>query len=150
MTASPLTDKELSLVAAAKSLLRERRRPGLNTTAAAVATTSDATYFGLNLWSPRGVNCPATAAALSAAHTAGDCEVTSTVAVAFTPDMADVMVISPSSSCRELLWQYHPDTRVVVPGNPAAKVVSVADLLPDHDLFPSNSDTQQPALPTDD
>lgn len=141
MTEIPLTDKELDLVAEAKSLLRKRRRPELNTAAAAVLTASDATYFGLNLWPPGGQNSPATAAALAAAHTADDCEVISTVAVAFTPDLRDVGVISPSSICRELLWHYHPAARVVVPGVPAPRVVTVADLLPENNRFPSSLST---------
>jgi cytidine deaminase len=39
-------------------------------------------------------------------------------------------VVSPCGMCRELISDYSPDARVIVPGKRSAEVLSIRDLLP--------------------
>jgi cytidine deaminase len=48
------------------------------------------------------------------------------------PHEADqnIKVVSPCGSCRELIHDYDPKARVIVPNGPTPSVVSIGDLLP--------------------
>jgi cytidine deaminase len=41
-----------------------------------------------------------------------------------------IRVVSPCGSCRELIWDYDRNARVIVPGNDDVTVTSIAELLP--------------------
>jgi cytidine deaminase len=40
------------------------------------------------------------------------------------------VVVSPCGSCRELIWDYDRDARVIVPGNNGPAVAGIGELLP--------------------
>ena len=41
-----------------------------------------------------------------------------------------IRVVSPCGSCRELIWDYDRNARVIVPGDDDVTVSSIAELLP--------------------
>ena len=42
----------------------------------------------------------------------------------------NIAVVSPCGACRELIWDYDHNARVIVPGDNGPMVVSIGDLLP--------------------
>jgi cytidine deaminase len=48
------------------------------------------------------------------------------------PGEADqaIVVVSPCGSCRELIWDYDRNARVIVPGANGPAVCSIGELLP--------------------
>ena len=45
------------------------------------------------------------------------------------PDQA-IAVVSPCGSCRELIWDYDRNARIIVPGVAGPAIVTIAELLP--------------------
>jgi cytidine deaminase len=45
------------------------------------------------------------------------------------PDQA-IAVVSPCGSCRELIWDYDRNARVIVPGANGPAIASIGELLP--------------------
>jgi cytidine deaminase len=41
-----------------------------------------------------------------------------------------IVVVSPCGSCRELIWDYDRNARVIVPGSNGPAVVAIGELLP--------------------
>jgi cytidine deaminase len=39
-------------------------------------------------------------------------------------------VVSPCGACRELIWDYDQNARVIVPGDSGPEVVGIGELLP--------------------
>jgi cytidine deaminase len=39
-------------------------------------------------------------------------------------------VVSPCGACRELIFDYDPHARVIVPNGPSPSIVPIAELLP--------------------
>ena len=155
------TAAELRLVEAVKDALRRRRRPEKNTVCAGVVTSDGQTYLGLDLVSRKTSIC-AEPAAISSAHFNGSYDIVSIVAVCHTPDLTDIVVISPCGACRELIWYHAPDTRVVLPdtrvvlpdthvvlpGDPAPAAVAVSELFPAGEPFPQRCDASGQAADT--
>ena len=163
------TAAELSLVEAVKDALRRRRRPEKNTVCAGVVTSDGQTYLGLDLVSRKTSIC-AEPAAISSAHFNGSYDIVSIVAVCHTPDLTDIVVISPCGACRELIWYHAPDTRVVLPdthvvlpdtrvvlpdthvvlpGDPAPTAVGAGcELFPAGEPFPQRCDASGQAADT--
>ncbi len=67
----------------------------------------------------------AEAVAIGMAATAGDTEIEMIVAV-----NRFGQVVSPCGMCRELIADYAPDARVIVPGETEPVLVAIRDLLP--------------------
>jgi cytidine deaminase len=42
----------------------------------------------------------------------------------------EVAVVSPCGSCRELIWDYDRNARVIVPGDKGPTIASIGELLP--------------------
>lgn len=132
-----LTDADLALIAAARDAITARYRPEWHVVGAALRTRSGRVFTGVHLEANVGrIAVCAEAVALGRAATeAGDTSVETIVAVRHpASDAADqtVRVVAPCGMCRELIADYAPDARVLVPGNDGAPVVrSVGALLPD-------------------
>ena len=63
----------------------------------------------------------------------GDDGIEAIVAVRHPPPGAKdqtISVVSPCGACRELIFDYDPKARVIVPNGRAAAVVPIAELLP--------------------
>jgi cytidine deaminase len=117
------------ILEAARNMMRERFKEGAHHVSAAVQTRSGSIYPAVNLETHvgRAAIC-AEAVAIGMAATAGDTEIEFMVAV----DRAGA-VVSPCGCCRELLCDFSPLARVIVP---APEGSSGFDLVPIRDLLP--------------
>jgi cytidine deaminase len=129
-----LTDADAALVAAARAAITARYRPDWHVVGAALRTRSGRVFTGVHLEANVGrIAVCAEAVALGRAATeAGDTEVDTIVAVYHpVPEAADqtVRVVAPCGMCRELIADYAPEARVLVPGDDGAPVVRLIGAL---------------------
>ncbi len=124
------------ILEAARKMIRERFKKGAHHVSAAMQTRSGSIYAAVNLETHvgRGAIC-AEAVAIGMAATAGDTEIECMVAVDRAGD-----VVSPCGCCRELLYDFSPLARVIVP---AAEGSSGFDLVPIRDLLPRKYERQE-------
>jgi cytidine deaminase len=130
-----LSRNDIELVEAAGELIRRRYRHDWHVVAAALRTRSGRVFTGVNLDANLGrMAVCAEAVALGRAVTeAGETEIETIVAVRHAdPDQPDqsIYVVSPCGSCRELIWDYDRNARVIVPGAQGPVVAAIGDLLP--------------------
>lgn len=135
MNSQRCTPEELKLAEAAKDALQLRRRAAKNTVCAGALTADGHTYLGLDLVSRKSSVC-AEPAAIASAHFHGSYDIDSVVSVCFTPDLDEIVVISPCGACRELIWYHNPLARILLPGDPEPIAVTANDLFASGDLFP--------------
>jgi cytidine deaminase len=115
-----------ALVAAAREVIFRRYYPDKHHVGAALRTKNGRVFTGVHLDTYVGrIAICAEAVALGAAATAGDAEIETIVAVHYNGD-----VVSPCGMCREMISDFSPDARVIVPVNGACTVVAIHDLLP--------------------
>jgi cytidine deaminase len=136
VSAAALAEADRALVAAAQAAIVARYRPDWHVVGAALRTRAGRVFTGVHLEANVGrIAVCAEAVALGRAATeAGDTEVETIVAVRHpAPDAPDqaVRVVAPCGMCRELIADYAPAARVIVPGDDGAPTVrTVAELLP--------------------
>ncbi|WP_415951704.1 cytidine deaminase family protein [Streptomyces sp. KLOTTS4A1] len=119
------TDRDQELIEAAAELA-ERACGGDNHTVASAARAADGRIFtGVNVYHFTGGPC-AELVAIGAAATAGVRELSAIVAVG---DRGRG-VIAPCGRCRQVLLDYFPGIRVLVPDGAALATVPVPELLP--------------------
>jgi cytidine deaminase len=85
---------------------------GKHSVGAAVRTASGNIYLGLDLRSRKSAIC-AEPGAISAAHSAGDYQLESIIAVCVTRDGSVTVPISPCGACRELINFHQPECRII-------------------------------------
>ena len=121
-------DREL--LETAQALLERVYVEGRHEVAAAVRTADGRVHVGVHVGaSARRPSICAEGAALGAARAHGDLAVETVVAVQYSP--AGVFrVVAPCGSCRELISDYAPDTRVYVWDDGEVVAVRPLDLLP--------------------
>lgn len=122
-----LTEKDLELIDAARLAIIPNydAERFMHTVGAAVRTAGGRIYAGINVYSVHGA-C-AEQVALGAALTAGEREFTDIVAVRG-PEGAELL--PPCGNCRQLLSDYAPNCRVIVPTPAGPRKVSAKELLP--------------------
>ena len=139
MHAEPLSDEDRKLLALAEATIRERYVPKWNQVAAAVRMASGKVHVAINLDTHVGVAgiCAepiAIGQALLKAETPEDRRIAVVAAVRGYGDVVgqpdEVRIVSPCGRCRELLADYGPDARVVVPNEEAPVKVPAMELLP--------------------
>ncbi len=140
METAPLSDTEDALLEHATDLNRETFDPeffdGAHIVAASVRTSNGDYYDGVSLPASigRASTCAepgAVSAAIADGHAHDDIE--ACVAVAYplpAHDADEQRPIPPCGDCRELLADYNPDMRVVVPVEDEVRTVRADDLLP--------------------
>lgn len=134
--AEDLTPDDIALVEAARAAIAVRYRPDWHVVGAALRTRSGRVFVGVHLDANVGrIAVCAEAVALGRAATeAGDTDVDTIVAVYHpAPSAADraIRVVAPCGMCRELIADYAPEARVLVPGDDGAPVARrVVALLP--------------------
>ena len=130
-----VTDKDQELIDAATAAIKSRYRPDWQEVGAAMRTRDGRVITGVNLdaYVGRGAIC-AEAIAIGTALTAkGDLGIDTIVAVRHPKpgEAGDVAVVSPCGACRELIHDYDPKARVIVPnGKQGPEVVTIGELLP--------------------
>jgi cytidine deaminase len=123
------------LVAAATAAIKERYRYDWQEVGAALRTRSGKIFTGINLdaYLGRMAVCAEAVALGRAFVDLGDAGIDMIVAVRHPPPEAkdqSVAVVSPCGACRELIYDYDRDARVIVPNGKSPAVVRIGDLLP--------------------
>jgi cytidine deaminase len=132
---SRLTKQDEELIAAASAAIKARYRNDWQEVGAAMRTRDGRILIGVNLdaYLGRMAVC-AEAVALGRAITdIGETGIDTIVAVRHPkPSETDreVAVVSPCGSCRELIWDYDRNARVIVPSDKGPTITTIGELLP--------------------
>jgi cytidine deaminase len=130
-----LTKKDNELIEAAREAITARYRNDWQEVGAAMRTRDGRILTGVNLdaYLGRMAVC-AEAVALGRAITdMGETGIDTIVAVRHpkpTEADRDIAVVSPCGSCRELIWDYDRNARVIVPGEKGPTIATISELLP--------------------
>ncbi len=130
-----LSKKDQELVAAARDAIRQRYRNDWQEVGAALRTRDGRIVTGVNIDAYLGrmaVCAEAVAIGRSITET-GNTGIETIVAVRHPkPDETDqsIAIVSPCGSCREIIYDYDANARVIVPNGNDAGVASIAELLP--------------------
>lgn len=126
-------DKDL--ITAATAAIKQRYRNDWQEVGAALRTRSGKVFTGINLdaYLGRMAVCAEAVALGRAFVDLGDAGIETIVAVRHpSPEEKDqsIKVVSPCGACRELIFDYDRNARVIVPNGRSAAVVPIAELLP--------------------
>jgi cytidine deaminase len=130
-----LSERDRELIAAASEAIKRRYRYDWQEVGAALRTRDGRIYTGVNLdaYLGRMAVCAEGVALGRAVTDVGETGIETIVAVRH-PDPAEpdqaIAVVSPCGSCRELIWDYDRNARVIVPGANGPAVCSIGELLP--------------------
>jgi cytidine deaminase len=130
-----LSKQDNELIETARAAIKPRYRNDWQEVGAAMRTRDGRIVTGVNLdaYLGRMAVC-AEAVALGRAITDFDKVGIDTIVAVRHPKPHDkdrtISVVSPCGACRELIWDYDRNARVIVPGENGPVVVTIADLLP--------------------
>jgi cytidine deaminase len=130
-----LSKADQELVDAAAEAIRKRYRYDWQEVGAALRLRSGKIFTGVSLdaYLGRMAVCAEAVALGQAITVAGEFSIESIVAVRHPPlEEKDrpITVVSPCGACRELIWDYDRNARVIVPGANGPEAVSIGELLP--------------------
>jgi len=118
--------RQTSLINTATELITVRFKADYHEIGAALITSSGQVFCAVHLETTVGrIAVCAEAVAIGMAATAGDTQIEMIVAV-----NRFGKVVSPCGMCRELIADYAPDAKVIVPGETEPILVAISDLLP--------------------
>jgi cytidine deaminase len=124
--AQPCSKTDLSLAEDAHRLLATRYRKDRHEIGAALRTRDGHVFAAVNVDTQlRRMGVCAEAVAIGMAVAAGDTQIEVIVAV-----NRKGRVVSPCGACREMIVDYAPDARVIVPGEGAPQEALISELLP--------------------
>ncbi|MFE3549049.1 ASCH domain-containing protein [Streptomyces kronopolitis] len=124
-TMNPPTAEDLELVEFARRVVETNGDGDVHTVGAAVRDAQGRMFGGINLYHFTGGPC-AELVALGHARAAGARDLTAIVAVGDT----ERGVLAPCGRDRQVLLDYHPGIRVLVPAAGSIRSVAITDLLP--------------------
>lgn len=132
---SALTDKDRELIEAASQAIRSRYRYDWQEVGAAIRLRSGKIFSGVSLdaYLGRMAVCAEAVALGQAITVAGEFTIDTIVAVRHPPPHEGdrpITVVSPCGACRELIWDYDRNARVIVPGENGPQVVPIGELIP--------------------
>jgi len=130
-----LSKQDRELIAAATDAIKQRYRYDWQEVGAALRTRSGRIFTGVNLdaYLGRMAVCAEAVALGRAFIDLGDAGIETIVAVRHPdPEEKDqaIAVVSPCGACRELIFDYDRNARVIVPKGKSATAVPIAQLLP--------------------
>jgi cytidine deaminase len=130
-----LTNAERTLIELASEAIRKRYRNDWQEVGAALLTRTGKTVVGVNLdaYLGRMAVCAEAVALGQVITELGEAGIETIVAVRHPkPHDADraVHVVSPCGACRELIFDYDSNARVLVPSPAGVIAVGIAELLP--------------------
>jgi len=130
-----LSKADRELIAAASAAIKARYRDDWQEVGAALRTRSGKIFTGVNLdaYLGRMAVCAEAVALGRAVVEIGDEGIDTIVAVRQPPPREkdqSIAVVSPCGACRELIFDYDPKARVIVPNGKKAAAAQIADLLP--------------------
>jgi cytidine deaminase len=130
-----LSERDRELILAASEAIQRRYRYDWQEVGAALRTRDGRIYTGVNLdaYLGRMAVCAEAVALGRAVTDVGETGIETIVAVRHPepeePDQ-EIAVVSPCGSCRELIWDYDRNARVIVPGADGPVVAGIRELLP--------------------
>ena len=130
-----LSERDQELIAAATEAIKRRYRNDWQEVGAALRTRDGRIFTGVNLdaYLGRMAVCAEGVALGRAVTEVGETGIETIVAVRHPeptePDQA-IAVVSPCGSCRELIWDYDRNARVIVPSGNGPVIVPISELLP--------------------
>jgi cytidine deaminase len=117
---------DVDLIDAARKIIARRYREGYHHIGAALRTRSGRVFAAVHLEANVGrIAVCAEAVAIGMAAAEGDTSIDTIVAV----DPRG-RVVAPCGMCRELISDYDPAARVIVPGPDGPMIVQILDLIP--------------------
>jgi cytidine deaminase len=130
-----LTEADRALVEAASEAIRKRYRYDWQEVGAALRTRSGKVFTGVSLdaYLGRMAICAEAVALGQAITNAGETGIEMIVAVRHPPPEEKdrpIAVVSPCGACRELIWDYDRNARVIVPGANGPESVPIGELIP--------------------
>jgi cytidine deaminase len=130
-----LSAADKKLIAAASAAIKRRYRDDWQEVGAALRTRSGKIFTGVNLdaYLGRMAVCAEAVALGRAVVDVGDDGIDLIVAVRHPPPGdkdQTIAVVSPCGACRELIFDYDPKARVIVPGGTSPAAVPIGELLP--------------------
>jgi cytidine deaminase len=130
-----LSAQDLELIEAARAAISGRYRYDWQEVGAALRTRSGKIFAGVSLdaYLGRMAVCAEAVALGQAITNAGETGIEAIVAVRHpAPEEKNrsIAVVSPCGACRELIWDYDRNARVIVPGEDGPVSVGVGELLP--------------------
>ena len=130
-----ITERDRELIDAARRAISRRYKYDWQEVGAALRTREGRIYTGVNLdaYLGRMAVCAEAVALGRAVTEAGESGIETIVAVRHPePQDADqaIAVVSPCGSCRELIWDYDRNARVIVPAAHGPAIARIGDLLP--------------------
>jgi cytidine deaminase len=130
-----LSARDQELIDAARDAIKRRYRNDWQEVGAALRTRDGRVYAGVNLdaYLGRMAVCAEAVALGRAVTEIGETGIETIVAVRH-PEPGDknqdIVVVSPCGSCRELIWDYDRNARVIVPSANGPVVAAISELLP--------------------
>ncbi len=130
-----LSDQDQALVEAARDAIKRRYRNDWQEVGAALRTRDGRVFTGVNIdaYIGRMAVCAEAVAIGRSITEVGDTGIETIVAVRHPePTEAEqtIAVVSPCGICRELICDYDPKARVIVPDGKVPAVVPIGELLP--------------------
>jgi cytidine deaminase len=130
-----LNKQDQELIEAARAAIKERYRNDWQEVGAALRTRDGRIITGVNIdaYLGRMAVCAEAIAIGRSITQFGNAGIDTIVAVRHPqPTEADqtVRVVSPCGSCREIIYDYDPKARVIVPNGKGQDVVTIGELLP--------------------
>ena len=130
-----LSAQDVELMEVARAVIRRRYRNDWQEVGAALRTRNGRIFTGVNLdaYLGRMAVCAEAVALGQMVTEVGETGIDIIVAVRHPrTSEADrtIAVVSPCGSCRELIWDYDRNARVIVPGENGPTVASIGELLP--------------------
>ena len=133
--AAKLSKADRELIDAAMAAIKQRYRDDWQEVGAALRTRSGKIFTGVNLdaYLGRMAVCAEAVALGRAVVDLGDAGIDTIVAVRHPPPRhkdQTIAVVSPCGACRELIFDYDPKARVIVPNGKSSAAVPISALLP--------------------
>jgi cytidine deaminase len=130
-----LSKSDRELIDAARAAIVKRYRDDWQEVGAALRTRSGKIFTGVNLdaYLGRMAVCAEAVALGRAVVDLGEAGIDTIVAVRHPSPgekSQDIAVVSPCGACRELIFDYDPRARVIVPNGKSPAAVPIGDLLP--------------------
>lgn len=127
-----LSPPDIALIGIARSLILSRYVPDRHVIGCALRTRSGRIHCGVHLECNVGrIAVCAEAVTIGRAATDGDgYDIDTVVAVYCTSVRTEPSVVAPCGMCREMILDYAPSARVIVPGPTSPRAVQASDLLP--------------------
>jgi cytidine deaminase len=131
LTPSSLAAPEQALIQVAANLITNRAKEGRHHIACALLTTDGRTFLGLHISASVGIcSVCAETIAIGQSQLDGPSSISSIVSLRMNFASMNYEIVPPCGSCRERIFEFGPQARVLMGGNREVHVVCIGSLLP--------------------